>query len=51
MDSRHRGKNKKPVALETVVPRDGSRDDLKILPGDADGLRPDIANICEHDMF
>lgn len=28
------------MALETVVPRDGSRDDLKVLPTEAEGLRP-----------
>lgn len=39
-------KDKKPVALETVVPRDGSRDDLKILPGDADGLRLKVNSLA-----
>lgn len=34
------GKDRTPVALETVVPRDGSRDDLKVLPTEAEGLRP-----------
>ncbi|CAK9016007.1 unnamed protein product [Durusdinium trenchii] len=45
VDIRTFSKKKKPVALETVVPRDGSRDDLKILPSDPEGLKLKVRSL------